>query len=466
MNITLYKFSKKTNSTTKPSGSVTSISLTCQLKNNCSIINPVIELAKNQAPIGYNYAYIPTFNRYYFINDIVYSLGVWVLSLNCDVLASFSTGIKNSNQYVLRAVSEYNTDIVDDFYPTKAGTSFSFTPVDTNVQQGSTTITDYFNRDFNQGQFVIGVVGGNTSGMTYYCLSYLGFTTLVNNLMNFTPSDMSDVSTGIAKSLADPLQYVTCCYWYPYVVDVGTSDNIDVKFGNYTIRINAKVVSNSLILNATSYVDLPKHPQTTTRGNYLNLAPYSEYTLLFNPFGVIPIDTTKVVNATRLRLNWRTDVTTGDSQLYVFNGSTGEYLQTIQATLGIPIRLSQITTDMISTAGSAIGAVGSLFALDIGGLFGNITSAVRSAQPQVQALGSAGSFLSFKGLSPRLYAVFNSIVDEDRENIGRPLCAIRNLSTLTGYVQIGNAHFQDSTATEEEINMITSYMSQGIYLEA
>ena len=463
MNITLYKFNKKVNSTARPQSTTTQITIPCIVKGACSITAPLIEVSKDRRPIGYNYAYIEDFNRYYFINDIVYNLGVWVLSLSCDVLASYYTEITGSSQYIMRNSVEYDTNIIDTFYPTKVGVSNDTEGIGV-VTQGSTEINDYFNRPFNAGEFVIGVIGGNGSGITYYSLNYTGFQQLIDSLMSYVPSDMTDVANGIAKAIYDPLQYITCCYWYPYVVGQ-SSGYVNVKFGDYTVSISGQALGNSMILNNSAYISLPKHPQVNTRGTYLNVAPYSEYTLIFNPFGTIALDTTKMINSTQLRLNWRTDVTTGDSQLYVY-GDSGALVSFAQATLGVPIRLSQVSTDVLGMASNVAGFIGGLLSLNPGAMFSNVLGAVNSAKPQMQTTGSSGSFLSFRSVTPRIEAIFNLLVDEDINHVGRPLCAIRRLRDLSGYTECGNAHIEIDTATENEKNEIVSYLSSGIYLEA
>lgn len=63
------------------------------LKEETSIISPVV-LMELENPSSYNYAYIPEFGRYYFINDIVsVRKGLWRISMQVDVLESFKNYI-------------------------------------------------------------------------------------------------------------------------------------------------------------------------------------------------------------------------------------------------------------------------------------------------------------------------------------------------------------------------------------
>ena len=65
------------------------------LKESSSIINPTI-LIHDVNLSGYNYLYIPEFNRDYFITDIIsVRNGLWRINAKVDVLMSFRNQINN-----------------------------------------------------------------------------------------------------------------------------------------------------------------------------------------------------------------------------------------------------------------------------------------------------------------------------------------------------------------------------------
>lgn len=71
--------------------------LTGTMRDSSSIINPVI-LVEGSSFSEYNYAYIPQFDRYYFIKGITnYRNNLWILEFECDVLMSFKSSILNMN---------------------------------------------------------------------------------------------------------------------------------------------------------------------------------------------------------------------------------------------------------------------------------------------------------------------------------------------------------------------------------
>lgn len=67
-----------------------------KLKGETSITQPVVVLHSNNI-ILFNYAYIPEFNRYYFVDKIeLFPNGIYNITLKVDVLESFKNDIKNS----------------------------------------------------------------------------------------------------------------------------------------------------------------------------------------------------------------------------------------------------------------------------------------------------------------------------------------------------------------------------------
>lgn len=71
------------------------------LANNVSLISPNI-VVRDAEYTAYNYAYIPTYKRYYFVTGVVNDgNGKVALSLKCDVLQSFADAIKRARGIVV-----------------------------------------------------------------------------------------------------------------------------------------------------------------------------------------------------------------------------------------------------------------------------------------------------------------------------------------------------------------------------
>lgn len=90
----MYNTSDSNNTINKTLANETEFNI--KLKGNTSITQPVVVLHSNNI-ILFNYAYIPEFNRYYFVDKIeLFPNGIYNITLKVDVLESFKNDIKNS----------------------------------------------------------------------------------------------------------------------------------------------------------------------------------------------------------------------------------------------------------------------------------------------------------------------------------------------------------------------------------
>ena len=162
MNILLYKTTNANNDLNKTISD--KVELVGALRDASSIIAPSILIQSN--PIGYNYAYIPEFGRYYYIKNITaFRKGAYIVDLKCDVLMSFKEEILNMSGIVSRLTSgdEYaNRDIKTKCLETHRKIVFENTPFTADgtyilvAQGGEETVT------VSGG----GGTGGGTGGTT------------------------------------------------------------------------------------------------------------------------------------------------------------------------------------------------------------------------------------------------------------------------------------------------------------
>lgn len=81
----------------------------------CSIVNPMLIMTHSVDLTRCNYAYIPDFNRYYFINNIELDTGQRaIISMSVDVLMSFKEEIKNVPMTAERSSNVPNSYLRDD----------------------------------------------------------------------------------------------------------------------------------------------------------------------------------------------------------------------------------------------------------------------------------------------------------------------------------------------------------------
>ena len=462
--VNLYSLSKRDNSTKQPAG--TPVEYDCILKDGCSIFTPSIklDLGLTDDPSQYNYAYIPAFGRYYFIEDWFFTDRLWIANLNVDVLATYKTQIGNSSLYVMRAAGAHDGDVIDTLYPAKAGCSFAS---DTKGNPWNTT-----------GCFVIGVVTKDAAfgSLNYYVLSAADLAALCAKLTDpaqiiteanhFLPTELS---TGLQLSLVDPIQYIKTCVMLPVAEQEITNLGTDAAFPvyNWEPAVNGKKVYPTSRINKSFTFDISKHPDTAARGNYVNASPFTKITLTIPPYGCIDIDTSVTCNASTLIVDVDVDPLNGKGILVVKCNNI--ILNRLEAQIGVPISLSSVTRDYIAGATSALGAVGgaiSGFMGNIGGFIGaasGIGNAVESLMPRAQTIGTTGSFVSNRGDFRLDHQFFRPVADDNTHN-GRPLCQVRQLSTLSGYMLIQDGDVQ-ITGTATEDSRIRNYLETGFYYE-
>lgn len=88
--------------------------LTGQLKENIKLRNVVITIPYISGYASINYAYIPEFHRYYYVEVETMNGGRLKLTMRSDVLKSFWNNYKTSPCIARRSTSSVNPDIKDD----------------------------------------------------------------------------------------------------------------------------------------------------------------------------------------------------------------------------------------------------------------------------------------------------------------------------------------------------------------
>lgn len=459
MNVRLYKFTKRINSTKQPNPTEGK-SFSCQLKDETSFINPILKFSPDHLTAGvfspdvYNYAFILYWNRFYYITDWKYINGSWEAYLTVDVLASFRSEIGATSSYIIRCASASNGNIIDSFYPAKS---------DVTIQKTNVACA-WYNVAPSGGSYILGVInyenGNKIGALNYYALTASQLSSILNYLFTdniYNASSITEIGSGLYKSLFNPFQYIVSCLWFPFATSAFGSSQTDVKVGYWSTGVQGIIVS-SLAEKTFVTATLPDHPQLS-RGAYLNRAPYTKHTLYIPPFGCIPIDTNFISVGKYLYSAVLVDHITGQATIRVSlcpsSNNLSEYNIMCERTgmIGVPIQLAQVLTDYVNTLSSATDVISSALSFNLGGVFKGLLSAVESQMPKVSTSGANGSFIETLQY-PQLVSEFLNIVNENQTEFGRPLCDTRTINTLSGYIQCGEADhaFSGTRAENEEIN--------------
>lgn len=478
--VTFWNFAKRKNSTKIPT--ITGTDFSCDIKTENTITNLAIELNVGSANNPtFTYCYVSDFDRYYFINEWRWDRGLWIAECNVDVLASFKTQISNQSMYVIRCASTYDGHIIDASYPSKTNISYTQTAITRDAGNADNAIIY-----FNDGVFVVGIADcdGISQGNTlFYQMDTSTFKYFVSKI--FTTVDgyqLGDITKAMFNSIVNPLDYITCCRWYPYAfpcnntkissIPLGAWGNIDVS-GETWSAYALTGVSRSLQFR----VDLPKHPKSATRGAYLNSAGYSTYQLIWGSV-LFDLNADYLVDIPTIEITIIEDFTSSTGIIDV-HGYTGlpSSDPPILAHAGIPIGVDIPLSSNSQSATSAIGAVLGIGATLVGALTGGISTlqglamltagevaGVNATKQNIVHSGTLGSGY-VTACSPKyLNASFFDVVDENNTEFGRPLMSTRTISTLSGFIKCGHEDVQID-CLESERNEIMTYMADGFFYE-
>jgi len=469
--VIFYKYAKKINSTKIPPYASEPASLfpNVILKDKTNITNPVLIIDNDFINVVTgdpfympNYAYIARFKRYYYVTDMEWLDGLWYLSCKVDVLATYKTEIGEQSLYVTRSASESDGSVIDTSYPAEG------VPVITNQQEDSP-----WNLDKDNGYcYVMGIAGKAT---TYYAFTLAQLEVMLDYIMSDDYVSLLYGSTAWQtafpeiKAMTNPLQYITSINWYPFEISGTLTSSLKVGWVTVnTVGGQFKEITNFLKSESTVIPVDNKHPQAASRGNYLNNAPYSSYTLLFPGYGEIDLDAAVVSDSTSLLASVLVDVRTGQGTLYVYDDLY--ILAQITSQIGVEYQIGQITKQGFGTAAmvqSALSAVGGALSGNVGGAIGSATGSLgdyaKSQIPSIKTRGTNGGINNLDSIIA-LHSEFKLLVAEDNTRKGRPLCEIKTINTLSGFIQVDKADI-DISCTSEEQNQIRTYMEGGFYYE-
>lgn len=468
--VIFYKFSKKINSTEKPTLALEPNTLFSDvvLKDDTNVLNPTLLIKSSFIDLSNgkfytpNYVYIEEFKRYYYVVNMTWVKGAWQIQCKVDVLASYKDEIGAQSLYVTRSSAQSDGNIIDTTYPAEG--------VPTIINQVGALP---WNLDQDNGYcYVMGIAGQST---TYYAFTLSQLQVFLDFVMSDDYVDALYGGTGWTtafeqiKALTNPLQYITSIKWYPF--EISGTPVTSIRLGWVTMNVAGglpRKITNFLNSTSQSTTINNKHPQAS-RGIFLNRAPYSSYRILYPGFGQIDLDSAVVAKSASIFTNVIVDVRSGEGTLYIEDDSS-YILNQISSQVGVEYQVGQVTKQGFGVgaiAQTGLSALGNAATGNIGGTIGSIVGGVgdyvKSQIPSIRTIGSNGGVNNLFG-AITLQSEFKLLVTEDNTRKGRPLCEIKTINTLTGFIQVDKADV-DIATMEGEQNEIRSYMEGGFYYE-
>lgn len=555
MQASFFTLAKRENSTKQPTPTEISAGFTTDiyLLDDTSISNPTIRLEMDTpirtGPTTYNYCYIPMLGRYYFIDDWSSRRNLWTCTCHCDVLATIKNALLTRTYYVERAYNYvgtlkedwdykgYNPYVMDSLYPSRADASYA----------ADRKNTPYISNPLT-GWYIIGVINSlapdnpipSIGGTCYYILQYSDLKYLVAYITGSAATWMDGetlggLSANMLGLVSDPLQYIVSCKYFPRVpaLIVNNLDLTDpdakepVQFGHFqtgnacAYRLPAAFYSHPVISFGVN-IPLTKHPDSSTRGAWLNGNSHTERVLKFEPFGTIPLDSSKLMRRSTAHaqdIEWNynllcivdADIISGKAVLGLYayddyadiytsvsdiNDSASviadlfannhiKFLQQVSSEYLIDIPLSQIqhntplnflVDNFFRPAGSNALGLGSSFMS--GGLlslgttaagqinegYWSVTDGLKNFFGPASGGGTPGSILQFD-TQVIVQSRFIRLTEERASELGRPMCSNIQLSDIAGFCKCRGAEYQSNLLLAPEIAKVNSYLNTGFFIE-
>lgn len=469
MNVIFYTFSKRRNSTAQPSGGT---QFSVELKEGCGVLRPSITLKYAGTvtnPAGWNYAYISDFNRYYWVDDWYYINRQWTATLRCDVLASYKAQIGASSQYITRSAAAFNGDIIDQLYPTKTAPSIE-----------SSSKAFWSTPASAADQVFVVCTAGRGGFMDYYLLNGEHLAELGSKVfdVNFYDSfDLGVLTPEVIKAITDPEESVCAITYIPVkwsnVSSLG-SGVTTFYLGYYEFIMTGSAdqmrhITPSASITLTQSLDLLAHPDAAQRGNYLNGDAYTQRTLYVPTVGTINLDNNLLAGKTKIEVSMTLNLASGMCTCIIY-GTTGAgdtarvRLFVSESKVGVEYGFAARSLDIIDGGTQAVtSSIMAAASGDYVGAAAGIIGALQMSKPRLDILGKSGSIASF-AIGILLEQVFYRPVADDNADRGRPLCEVRQISTLSGYNVCADATLA-LPATAEELAEVLSYLNGGFFYE-
>ena len=459
MQVTFFRFNKGRNDTKQPTGGT---ELDVRLKEDCSILKPVLILSTPSWE--WNYFLIPSFGRYYFVTDYKY-LGnqTYQISGTSDAMASFRGDILSSYQWIARAHTGWNEDIIDGFFP-------SLTAWGIHEKRYRLIPSD---ASYENGTFIVGVIGKNGGGygnpVTYFALNWPQMEQL-NDYLFDAGSYGSMISDDITKAFFNPMDYLVSCMYYPIKIkNVGNEEPI--WFGWVETSIKGTMLNTyvyDLVTNAGNDFMLENNQEYT---DFRKLSPYSHYYLYIPIIGWSEVPSTRVRSETMF-LGMKLDLITGILTANIYDQKSGIHaddgavLFSTSGQFGCPLALAQLRMDFTGLLNSVSSAVTSAATLNVGGSVNGIVNAVDALSGDTSMRNSNGCMgLSIEYQNVRWVCHYLKTVDLDATRYGRPVCKYDQINNYSGgFCMCRGTEMELNGAYASEIDDVTGYMNGGFYV--
>lgn len=452
MEVTAYRlFNKRKNSTKRPAGGA---NRNVVLLDDVSLYSPVFECEY----WDFNDNYCKWAGRYYYVVDVV-CVRHNLFDVHCEIdpLATWKDDIMNTTAFVTFSTSSFDIGIPDY--------RLSSDPI-TITKSKSVEVFPSL-----AGAFVLTYVGTDSCpsvGITEFWLEGVQAQMMSDKFVKSCHDWYRKLVTGsgdegkinanlMASLIGNTSNSVTSCIYMPKFKGYGSKT---ITFaGGYSTGINGEKAQHTY--SETYKISIP---WAFPNGDFRNRAQFTTLAIYLPGYGFIALNADNYQGQSTLSVQATLDSFTGEITYLVDGKAKGT------CTTGYPVQVGT------SQKGNVMGAVSGVAQAVQSGYNGNVAgaiaggfNAVRSAMgvdpSSVGSMGGSSAFECYTNIMVLVMA-HNTNVDPGSvaSTIGRPLNAVRNIGSLSGYVQTADAEVQTS-APDEYKTVMNDSLNGGMYIE-
>lgn len=448
--IVLYHFSKRKNSTKRPTGQGTEVP--CLLKSATTFQSPTFILQRPMNDmLQFNYA--KWADHYYFI-DSTTSINAGQTEISCteDVLATYKNEIGNYTCFIER--SNHQDPLLDDplYLPTE-----EWQKQDTIVAQPVNVFVNGY-----AGNYIMRIVG--VAGVEAYYVTEKQLGLLVRFM--YTADNFQElIDDATIKFLFDPAKYIIDLKWLPFRSSNFNSMVNEVNLGYWNSGVQALLIggaSNSPVVHFSYNLELTNPLYSNTDFRFYN-GNFSRYFVQLPCIGVVPVDITKTNNG-QLLADYYFDAFSGISDVWLKSGSSviGHY----QCQMTVPVNIAGANVNIGDALTGGLSTVSSAMTGNALGVTSGVLNTMQSIlSPEVTsigAVGSVGGILNNLDASVTCYTRMST--EPNGAGEGYADGNSRKISTCSGYLRCRNASIEISGFTGDQ-EVVNNYLNSGFYYE-
>lgn len=452
MEVTVYRsFNKRKNSTKRPSnGTVRNV----VLLDDVSLYSPVFE----SVYWDYSDNYCKWAGNYYYVTDIITkNQNIFEVHCEIDPLATWKNDILGTNAFVLFSTSDFDIGISDyrlSSDPITITKSVS-TPVFPDLEEAY--VVTYIGTDSCPS---VGISEAKLKTLQGKMMSNKFVETCrdwYKNLINTGETDGLITSNLVASLIGNTSNTVTSCIYMPKFY--GHHAQGIILAGEFSTGLIGTIPYHALSETYTLNI-----PWAFPNGDFRNRAEFTSLAIYLPGYGFIALNADNYQGQSSISVQATLDSFTGEITYLVDGKAKGT------CTIGYPVQvgtsqkgnvmggISGVAQAIVSgTAGNPIGA--------IAGGYNAVRSAIGVDPSSVGSMGGSSSFECYKNILVLVMA-HNTNVEPSTvgSTIGRPLNAVRNIGSLSGYVQTADVEVS-TNAPDEYKTLINDSLNGGMYIE-